>query len=368
MSSPAPPSTIDPELVRIVERASPGARVLRITTLGADDGAAGHQATAKAVGYGIPVRIDAEIAGAVKSFVLHGSAANPFGHDRRADRAAELLLAADTFELIPQHVRPLDVGAFRRDGSSLSLRDTSEFYLLTEHAAGRPYADDLRRIAGTSVATAQDRDRVVVLTDYLVDLHATRLDDASAYQRSLRDLLGSGEGIFGIVDAYPAAPAAMVERLQRLEQLCLTFRWRRRHASPRPARIHGDFHPFNIVFDEASRLHVLDTSRGSLGDPADDVSCLAINFIFFALQDPNAWRRAFADLWYGLWSRYLEATNDRELLDAVAPFLCWRALVLACPVWYPQLADSARERLLGFAEAALRAERFDPRLAEQVFR
>jgi hypothetical protein len=365
MSFPTHPSKIDPELARIVERANPGARVLRITTLGPDDGAAGHQRTAKAVGYGIPVRIDAEIAGAVKSFVLHGSAANPFGHDRRADRAAELLLAADTFELIPKHVRPLDVGAFRRDGSSLSLRDTSEFYLLTEYAAGRPYADDLRRIAETSVATAQDQDRVVVLTDYLVALHATRVDDSGAYQRSLRDLLGSGQGIFGIVDAYPAA---MAERLQRLEQLCLTFRWRRRHASPRPARIHGDFHPFNIVFDEGARLHVLDTSRGSLGDPADDVSCLAINYIFFALQDPTAWRRAFADLWYGLWSRYLEATNDRELLDVVAPFLCWRVLVLACPAWYPKLADSARERLLGFAEAALRAERFDPRLAEQVFR
>jgi hypothetical protein len=363
------PTALDPELALIVGRALPHARMLRATTLGADQAGQASQATAKAAGYGIPIRIDVEVDGQKRSLVLHGSSSNQFGHDRRADRAAELLLAADTFGSIPQHVRALEVGAFRNDGSSVSLLDTREFYLLTDYADGRPYAEDLRLIASSQTVSAQDAARLKTLTDYLVSLHAERLDGPQAYARSLRDLLGSGEGIFGIVDAYPqATEPADGERLRRLEQLCLDFRWRLKRRKPRLARVHGDFHPFNVLFDESSRLRVLDTSRGSVGDPADDVSCLAINFVFFALEQPGSWQAAFSRLWFELWERYLGATQDRELLDVVAPFLCWRSLVLACPVWYPNLATEARERLLAFAEAGLRAERFDPQLAEAVFR
>ncbi len=360
---------VDPELVRIVQRAVPGARVLQAVTLGPDEASRGHQVTAKSVGYGIPIRIDADVAGQERRFVLHGSSANQFGHDRRADRAAELLLAADSFASIPLHTRALDVGAFRRDGSSVSLLDSAEFYLLTEFAPGIAYAEDLRRIAKTHVVEASDTNRLRVLVDYLALLHADRQDSAPVYQRSLRDLLGAGEGIFGIVDAYPVGtPGADPSRLQRIEQRCLDARWKLKRQAPRLARIHGDFHPFNVLFDEQSSLHVLDTSRGSMGDPADDVACMAVNYVFFALEDPASWRAAFAGLWREFWDRYLARSGDAQLLSVVAPFLAWRLLVLACPVWYPNLAGDVRARLLSLIEAALLAERFDPELAEAVFR
>ncbi len=362
------PRDIDPELQRIVQRAAPGARILRARAMGADDASRGGAATAKSVGYGIPIRIDVEIGDQRRSFVLHGSSANQFGHDRRADRAAEVLLAADTFGLIPRHTQALDVGAFRQDGSSVSLLDSGEFYLLTEFAPGTAYAEDLRRIARTHVVEPRDVSRVDTLVSYLAALHAERHEGVTAYRRSLRDALGSGEGIFGIVDAYPAeTPGADARRLQQLEARCLEFRWKLKRHAPRLARIHGDFHPFNVLFDEQSTLHLLDTSRGSLGDPADDVSCMAVNYVFFALEDPASWQAAFARLWYQLWNAYLARSGDAELLAVVAPFLTWRLLVLACPVWYPNLTASARQRLLSLADAALAAERFDPRLAEGVF-
>jgi hypothetical protein len=360
---------VEPELARIVERAAPGARILHAEALGTDETSKDQQTTAKAAGYGIPIRIDVELDGHARSFVLHGSSANQFGHDRRADRAADVLLAADTYGAIPRHVRALEVGAFRPDGSSVSLSNTREFYLLTEYAKGRPYAEDLRRIAETRTVSAQDSSRLVTLVDYLAALHSERLPGKETYARSLRDLLGSGEGIFGIVDAYPPnTPGADAQSLQQLERLCLDFRWRLRQRPPRLGRSHGDFHPFNVLFDEGSHLSVLDTSRGSLGDPADDVSCLAINFVFFALEAPGSWRAAFSRMWFEVWERYLTTTGDSELLDVIAPFLCWRVLVLACPVWYPHLRAESRQRLLAFAEAALRAERFDPSFAEAVFR
>ena len=55
------------------------------------------------------------------------------------------------------------------------------------------------------------------------------------------------------------------------------------------------------------------------------------------------------------------------MYDVVAPLLAWRGLVLASPVWYPDLAVADRERILGFVEAALARPRFSPSLAEEFF-
>ena len=247
--------------------------------------------------------------------------------------------------------------------------DSGEFYLLTEYVPGEPYAHDLRRIAETGVARANDIERVRVMVDYLVSLHRPEPPRAAAYARSLRDLVGAGEGIFGIVDGYPAGTDGdLSARLLRIEQLCLDWRWRLKQRSPRPARIHGDFHPFNVLFEGDASLHVLDASRGSLGDAADDISCMSVNYVFFALEGTSAWPEAFRPLWRQFWERYLSRSQDHELLAVVAPFLAWRLLVLACPVWYPNLSEVARTRLLQLAESALTASRFDPELAEAVFR
>jgi hypothetical protein len=43
-----------------------------------------------------------------------------------------------------------------------------------------------------------------------------------------------------------------------------------------------------------------------------------------------------------------------------APFIAWRALVMASPVWYPALGEPLRRRLLEFVLNVLVAERFDP--------
>jgi thiamine kinase-like enzyme len=246
--------------------------------------------------------------------------------------------------------------------------DSGEFYLLTDYVPGTPYAEDLRRIVAARSVTPADVERVRVMADYLVALHERR-ESPVVYQRSLRDLLGGGEGIFGIIDAYPAdTPGASPAQLRKIEQHCLDFRWRLKGRAPRLARIHGDFHPFNVLFDEQGSLRVLDTSRGSLGDPADDVACMAANFVFFAVQDSATWQPAFSQLWREFWSRYLLRSGDSDLLGVVAPFLSWRLLVVACPAWYPNLASSARERLLSFADTVLLAEHFQPELAEELFR
>lgn len=354
-------------LRRLVDRALPGAQILRVVPLGADSGV--KDETTKGAGYGAPLRLDVEHEGKASSLVLHTANANDFGHDRRADRASAVLLSADTFSLIPRHVAVLDVGAFRGTHDFVSLADTGEFYLLTTHAQGTPYASDLRQIAERGTLTALDLARHDALVGYLSVMHAERpVASAAAYARSIRDTLGSGEGVFGIVDGYPAdTPQALRARLERIEEQCLRFRHALRGDRERLRRIHGDFHPFNVLFDQGSEPWLLDTSRGSLGDPADDVACMAINYAFFALGRPGVWRGALRALWSGFWEKYQARQQDSGLFRAAPLFLAWRGLVLSSPVWYPELQASDRDRILSFIERALSAPEFPPNLADEFF-
>jgi hypothetical protein len=358
-----------PRLRAIVGNALPGAQILRVKPFRADAARTSSDDTAKSGGYGVPLRIDVTFRGKPLTLVLHAASENEFGHDRRADRAEEMLLAADTFDSIPNHVKVLDVGAYRGEDEFVSLAGAGEFYLLTTYAEGTPYAQDLRRLARTGMVTALDIERLHALIDYLARLHAQKPRPSRAvYARSIRDTVGGGEGVFGIADGYPdAVPGAPLARLERIEELCLASRFRLRRRAERLARIHGDFHPFNVLFGEGSELSVLDTSRGSVGDPADDACAMAINFAFFALGRPGAWRDALQSFWYGFWSHYTTRTGDEGVLEVAPPFLAWRALVLANPKWYPDLGPGERQRLLAFAEKVLESGRLEPAVADEYF-
>lgn len=360
---------IRPALEQVVARVMPGATLVGVEPFGVDAAAEADAATTKGVGYGAPLRLsvrDAE--GRPQVLVFHTATSDQFGHDRRADRAAEMLLGFDRFGRIPHHVQALDVGAITRDGAGLvSLAEAGEFYLLTSFAPGHLYAEELRRIGHEARITSQDELHTETLARYLVALHRQKYRDEKRYARAIRDLVGSGEGMFGIVDAYaPDVPAAPPERLMAIERRALEWRWRIKRRSERLSRTHGDFHPFNVVFD-GDQLALLDASRGCMGDPADDVTCMAINYVFFAVDHPKAWHGALGKLWHRFWEVYLSESEDHELLDVCAPFLAWRGLVVANPVWYPDVQPDARDRVLALIERTLDAERFQPELAEELF-
>jgi hypothetical protein len=367
MSAVAPPRGLE----ALVAELWPGARIDGCDALGPDPG---HGAAEKAEGYGRPLRVVVrEASGASRALVFRTMAPNEFGHDRRADRVAGLVLAHDGFSLIPDHVQPLDVGALRPGGELASLRGTGEAYLVTTWAEGRPYAEDLRAVAERGEASPRDLARCTRLAEWLVVLHgmvaASYTPRAVRWRRALRDLVGHGEGVFGIVDAYgDDVPSAPPRRLEDLERRCVAWRWRLHGRASRLTRTHGDFHPFNILFDADDRMTLLDASRGCEGDPADDVTALAVNYVFFALDRREAWARGLGPLWRRFWDSYLRESGDAELLQVVAPFLAWRALVVCCPRFYPKLSARGRDALLSLAERALDAPAFDPAWAEELFR
>ena len=48
-----------------------------------------------------------------------------------------------------------------------------------------------------------------------------------------------------------------------------------------------------------------------------------------------------------------------------APFIAFRALVMANPVWYPNLDAAVRKKLFNLIQNTLAAQRFDPAHANE---
>jgi hypothetical protein len=311
-------------------------------------------------GYGLPHLVSWKEGAAVRRLVLETVRPGEFGHEDRGDRAGIVVRALDDYEALPRHVRVVGAGALRKGGAA-PLENTGEFFLLTEFAAGESYARDLAAIAESGGLEAIDRERARALADYLSAIHAEPVRHPTYYRRRLRDLAGSGECLAGIADSYPV-PFGFVtaELLEAVERLALSWRYRLRDRDHRLRVIHGDFHPWNLLFRQGTDFSVLDRSRGAWGDPADDVAALSINYLFFALRTRGAFVGPFAELFEIFWERYLALSGDANLGEVIAPHFAFRALVLAHPRWYPKEAEETRRALFRFLLAVMEAERFEP--------
>jgi aminoglycoside phosphotransferase (APT) family kinase protein len=340
----------------------PDARLLSLDPLGQDT-----QAGLKAYGYGRPLRATFMSNGAEQRLVIRTMSPDPFGHLRRADRVDTMVLSFDTFGGVPRHIDARDLGAFESGGEMQSV-PPGEFFLVTNYVEGELYARDLEALEKLEQPRDVDVARARALARYLVELHGKKIGDALAYTRHLRDTVGAGEGIFGQTDAYPADPLASPQRLQAIERRAMEWRWKLRQRSARCCRTHGDFHPFNILFRAGDDFSVLDCSRGAAGEAADDVTCLSINYLFFALSSRGRFDGALRRLWSEFWSTYLAASNDTGLLECTGLYFAWRSLVVASPIWYPNLDTTVRDRLLRFGERALELDRFDPERIDELLR
>ncbi len=350
-----------------------GARVVDVSGL---DGDAGD----KAFGYGRPVRVLLEGA-EVGPIVLHVARGGGFGHDTLADTAALSLLAWQSYGSIPRHVRAIDVGAVERDGTLRSLADARDFFFVTEWAEGRPYFHDLDEIAVRGATSPRDERRLALLTENLAAIHALRRDDREAYVRRTRDLFGDHECLPGLLDSFDAPEGQRVvpaARLIDIERRAVPWRWRLKERAHRLARVHGDYHPWNILFSSPPRptgdaLTLLDASRGLFGEPADDLAALSINFLFWAVRTRGALVGPFAGLWTRFFDDYLARTGDEEVLEVIPPYLVWRALVVSSPVWYPHYSTvgvppelradldvRVRATLFRFIDRVLALDRLEP--------
>jgi hypothetical protein len=352
------------ELKQYLEELSGEAvQIKNIRSLG---GEAIDAATLKQFGYGRPFVVS-YLAGERKGqVVFHRIRRNGFGRERDDDRAAAIWFDFNAFNRLFLHVPAVDMLIHTREGKIQSIKKADELLLVTAYRPGLPYADDLIRIRDEGNARPLDIARAEALAAYLATIHKVKHDEPMLWRRRLRDLIGHGEGIMGLTDSYPANLSYISETdLRSFEEMANEWRWRLKSLTHRLSQVHGDFHPFNILFQDKAEFYVLDRSRGEWGEPADDVACMTINYLFFSLQRFGRLEEPFRELHDRFWNQYFAIRQDAEMLTVIQPWFAWRVLVLASPLWYPNIKEEVRKKLFLFAKRVMDADYFDYRRINQ---
>nr|QNO44432.1 hypothetical protein PPMIFCEF_00004 [Methanosarcinales archaeon ANME-2c ERB4]QNO46469.1 hypothetical protein PAACNKLE_00004 [Methanosarcinales archaeon ANME-2c ERB4] len=322
----------------------------------------------KEFGYGKPLLIRFSADGEAKTAVLSSMRTEGgFGHDHFSDRAQILIWQYATFNRLPEHVRSIDCGYFTHDGRLKSTGDAEEYFLLMEEVEGVEYFLDLERIR-SSGATELDVERASALSGYLADIHARKHDNRELYVRRIRDLVGHGECIMGLMDSYPDdLDFITVNELAEIERSCIDWRWKIKSRTDRLCMVHGDFHPWNVMFREGTDFTVLDRSRGEWGEAADDLSSMATNYIFYSLQEHGRLDHDFKRIYDRFMEHYLAETGDWDVLKVIQLFYAFRGLVVASPVWYPNLDREIRVKLFNFIRNTLSEDEFDYKNVNSYF-
>ncbi len=328
----------------------------------------------------------------VSSYVVKSLMTEGFGHDYPSDRAGVFLLDLDEFNNLPKHVKALDVLAEMEDGSVKSIGGGKEYYLLMERGKGKDYFCDLSAFSRKDRLGDLDKNKIHAMTSYLANIHSTRKDSRPLYWRKLRDTVGHGECLMGVLDMYPEGTLPYDEMAEIIKK-SVEWLFRLKPKFRRLSQIHGDFHPGNIWFEEAKSYGsgvgkseiagnkapnseprtgpdfiLLDRSRGPWGEPADDVTALTVNYIFFSIKHHGDIKGPYLEGLKLFYDDYVRLSGDNEIYSVVQLFYAFRGVVVANPVFYPDLTAQQRRTIFRFIRNVLDSEGFEPERVNEYLR
>lgn len=341
----------------------PSARLLEFKRLGA-----GVHGT----GFLIEVETEKE----KRQYVIKDLSSEGLGHDNPSDRAAVFLWALDNYNILPKHTKAIDVIALHEDGILNSIGGGKEYFLLMEKAEGVNYFNDLSAFSEKEHLDDMDVKKIRLMTSYLGKIHSMKKNSKTLYWRKLRDTVGHGECLMGVFDSYPDGTLAYEEMAEIIKK-SVDWVHKLKPKYKRLSQIHGDFHPGNVWFNPPVSHHgkggsggvlapetedldfiLLDRSRGPWGDPADDITALTINYIFFSVKNHGDVKGAYLEGINLFFDEYIKASDDREINEVVAPFFAFRGAVVANPIFYPELTSEQRRLIFRFVHNVLDDDRF----------
>jgi hypothetical protein len=309
----------------------------------------------------------------VKEIVLRTLMPEGFSHDFIADRAKVFVTQHEMAQNIPGHVRSYDVSGYTKSNELISIGDAVEFFQAVEVAEGCSYGADFQRIKDSGILQKDDLRKAKLLGEYLAKLHSktfkgTKEAEVSIRRRHSRDAIGHGEMMMGVIDTYPAG-FTFISKDDLTEMICKAVRYREsvKDIEYKPCRIHGDFHPGNIIF-EGVRIKLLDSSRELWGDPADDVVSLALNYIWFAVMQSGSFSGPFSMLFKAFWSAYFKNTEHKHISRTFGVHLAFRSVVVAHPVFYGAQTDATRKKIMKLTAKVLTSNSFDPSKIKEYLR
>ncbi|MBW2984175.1 hypothetical protein KY361_03615 [Candidatus Woesearchaeota archaeon] len=312
------------------------------------------------VGYKIIYMVDR----ALKTVILRVERPVGFSHDYPSDRAKVFILQHALSGLIPNHIRSIDVVGLSKN-KIVSIGGCKDFYQFVEEAQGTYYKEDLDKLLKKGHLGTIDRKKALFLSNYLVDLHKKKFKGPedmakSIHRRHTRDVIGNGEMLIGVLDTYPGRVDWLSkEDITDLIKRAVAFREKIKDKHNRLCRMHGDFHPANIIFRNSNKLKVLDASRELWGEPADDITSLGINYIWYALMHKGNFSGPFKELFEIFWDTYISKTKDYGVNKIAPLFFAFRGVVVAHPTFYKGQSDNTRSKIFNFINAVLDEEEFD---------
>ena len=222
----------------------PGVTLLDLTPLDAAK-------DVKGFGYGVPVRVDYQAAGGERrSAVLHTMSPGPFGHEHMAGPRPDSAVVASGVQPASAARAVAGCGRVRTGRTALiSLGRVEEFCLLTEYAAGARLrsgpgaAAQLRRCDGVWISTAPMR-FATTWSVYTPCPAAIRICMSAATV----SWSATASASWGLADSYPPHPLFTPAVLESIEHRAVRWRWRLKGRTHRLRQVHGDFHPWNILF------------------------------------------------------------------------------------------------------------------------
>jgi aminoglycoside phosphotransferase (APT) family kinase protein len=233
---------------------------------------------------------------------------------------------------------------------------------------GEEYQHDFERIMGQESLEERDKQKALILSDYLARLHARTFRGSGAARSSIqrrhtRDCIGNGEMLMGVLDTYPANGLDRKRRIAIIQK-AVALRETIKDMPSRVCRMHGDFHPGNIYF-EKKKLLVADASRELWGSPADDLTSLGINYLWHALKQKGRFSGPFRELFDAFWGNYMRKTRDTAIGRFAPLFLAFRGTVITHPVFYKNQSGAVRKKVYRFILQVLDKGPFDYRKVDQ---
>lgn len=309
--------------------------------------------------------------GKKQTIVLRTKRPEGFSHDYAADRAASFLIQHSLASKLPRHNKSYDVVGISKK-ELVSIGDCNEFFHIVEIAEGSSYMDELVEIKKKNFITDLNLEKAKLLSDYLAEIHKTKFLDRikdkhktafarSIYRRHLRDCIGHGEMMLGVLDTYPKDLSwTSKKEFVQIVNMANELREELKDNYQRASLIHGDFHPGNILFKGKS-FKVLDASRELWGEPADDLTALGINYIWFSVMQKGNHSGDFKKLFLAYWNSYLNKSKDYEIAYIAPLFFAFRGIVVAHPLFYKEQSDECRRSIFNFVVNVLHEKKFDIR-------